>query len=193
MGGCKINHPFRQFVHVMYQYGLLYIYIYIYLHCWLWNILQVNGRRLLGLNHKEVVGILKELPQHVRLVCARHKETENYTDQDKIENGYSTYLQSNYSGVNEVSPITERLVKAKSENTLASTDESVLQQMMKNKSRSLEELTNFKMWSIEPVVIELCKGDKGLGFSILDYKVQLTWAFFHFHIHCPFYSGELKC
>lgn len=142
--------------------------------------MQVNGRRLLGLNHKEVVGILKELPQHVRLVCARHKETENYTDQDKIENGYSTYLQSNYSGVNEVSPITERLVKAKSENTLASTDESVLQQMMKNKSRSLEELTNFKMWSIEPVVIELCKGDKGLGFSILDYKVQLTWATFTF-------------
>ncbi|XP_052685137.1 multiple PDZ domain protein-like isoform X11 [Crassostrea angulata] len=134
------------------------------------ELLEVNGRRLLGLNHKEVVGILKELPQHVRLVCARHKETENYTDQDKIENGYSTYLQSNYSGVNEVSPITERLVKAKSENTLASTDESVLQQMMKNKSRSLEELTNFKMWSIEPVVIELCKGDKGLGFSILDYK-----------------------
>ncbi|XP_056019682.1 multiple PDZ domain protein-like isoform X12 [Ostrea edulis] len=134
------------------------------------ELLEVNGRRLLGLNHKEVVGILKELPQHVRLVCARHKETENYTDQDKLENNYPSYLQSNYSGVNEVSPITERLVKAKSENTLASTDDSALQQLMKNKSRSLEELTNFKMWSIEPVVIELCKGDKGLGFSILDYK-----------------------
>lgn len=153
--------------------------------------MQVNGRRLLGLNHKEVVGILKELPQHVRLVCARHKETENYTDQDKIENGYSTYLQSNYSGVNEVSPITERLVKAKSENTLASTDESVLQQMMKNKSRSLEELTNFKMWSIEPVVIELCKGDKGLGFSILDYKVQLTWASFTFTFIALFIVASL--
>ncbi|XP_078318992.1 multiple PDZ domain protein-like isoform X3 [Crassostrea virginica] len=134
------------------------------------ELLEVNGRRLLGLNHKEVVGILKELPQHVRLVCARHRETENYTDQEKLDNGYSTYLQSNYSGVNEVSPITERLVKAKSENTLASTDDSELQQTMRNKSRSLEELTNFKMWSIEPVVIELCKGDRGLGFSILDYK-----------------------
>ena len=32
---------------------------------------QVNGRRLLGLNHVNVVEILKELPQHVRLVCAR--------------------------------------------------------------------------------------------------------------------------
>lgn len=141
--------------------------------------LKVNGRRLLGLNHKEVVGILKELPQHVRLVCARHRETENYTDQEKLDNGYSTYLQSNYSGVNEVSPITERLVKAKSENTLASTDDSELQQTMRNKSRSLEELTNFKMWSIEPVVIELCKGDRGLGFSILDYKVHDDWLFFN--------------
>lgn len=34
-------------------------------------ILQVNGRRLLGLNHVEVVYILKELPTHVRIVCAR--------------------------------------------------------------------------------------------------------------------------
>ena len=33
--------------------------------------LQVNGRRLLGLNHMEVVNTLKELPVHVRMVCAR--------------------------------------------------------------------------------------------------------------------------
>lgn len=32
---------------------------------------QVNGKRLLGLNHMEVVNILKELPVHVRMVCAR--------------------------------------------------------------------------------------------------------------------------
>ena len=33
--------------------------------------MQVNGIRLLGLNHEAVVLILKDLPQHVRLVCAR--------------------------------------------------------------------------------------------------------------------------
>lgn len=32
---------------------------------------QVNGQKLLGLNHVEVVGILKELPGSVRLVCGR--------------------------------------------------------------------------------------------------------------------------
>ena len=36
-------------------------------------VFQVNGKTLLGLNHVEVVTILKELPQHVRIVCARRK------------------------------------------------------------------------------------------------------------------------
>lgn len=32
---------------------------------------QVNGHRLLGMNHIEVVTILKDLPVNVRMVCAR--------------------------------------------------------------------------------------------------------------------------
>ena len=48
----------------------------------------------------------------------------------------------------------------------------------KNRSRSLEPLTKLAMWSNEPVVIELVKGDHGLGFSILDYQV------------CSRYSGK---
>lgn len=35
------------------------------------ELLEVNGRRLLGLNHVEVVSILKDLPISVRIVCAR--------------------------------------------------------------------------------------------------------------------------
>ena len=34
---------------------------------------QVNGQKLLGLNHVEVVVILKELPRDVRIVCARRQ------------------------------------------------------------------------------------------------------------------------
>lgn len=30
------------------------------------------------------------------------------------------------------------------------------------------------MWSSEPQIIELVKGERGLGFSILDYQVNLT-------------------
>jgi hypothetical protein len=36
------------------------------------DVAQVNGHRLLGMNHIEVVTILKDLPVNVRMVCARH-------------------------------------------------------------------------------------------------------------------------
>lgn len=38
--------------------------------------------------------------------------------------------------------------------------------------RSLEPLTGLAMWSSEPVNVELVKGERGLGFSILDYQVR---------------------
>lgn len=40
------------------------------------EILEVNGQKLLGLYHVEVVKILRELPNTVRLVCSR-KESDN--------------------------------------------------------------------------------------------------------------------
>lgn len=71
-------------------------------------------------------------------------------------------------------PASDRLVKAKSDGSLASsatagTDSNSFSRM---KSRSLEPLTGLAMWSSEPQVIELVKGDRGLGFSILDYQVN---------------------
>jgi multiple PDZ domain protein len=70
-------------------------------------------------------------------------------------------------------PASDRLVKAKSDGSIASsatagTDSS----FSRMKSRSLEPLTGLAMWSSEPQVIELVKGDRGLGFSILDYQVN---------------------
>lgn len=124
----------------------------------------MNGKRLLGLNHKEVVSILKELPQNVRLVCARRTNipTEPYAEDDPQ---FQTPPLN--SGVNEA--VSERLVKSKSDNALS---EPVGQTNLTKKSRSLEPLNTLAMWSNEPVVIELRKGDKGLGFSILDYQVS---------------------
>ena len=78
----------------------------------------------------------------------------------------------------------DRLVKAKSDGSLASatttatvTDAS----LSKMKSRSLEPLTGLAMWSSEPQIIELVKGERGLGFSILDYQVK-------FRLNCLFFS-----
>lgn len=65
------------------------------------------------------------------------------------------------------------MVKAKSEQSLASTvrDQNSLN---KNRSRSLEPLSGLAMWASEPVLVELKKGDQGLGFCILDYQVGMV-------------------
>lgn len=69
----------------------------------------------------------------------------------------------------------DRLVKAKSDGSLASTTTTATvndASLNKMKSRSLEPLTGLAMWSSEPQIIELVKGERGLGFSILDYQVS---------------------
>lgn len=132
----------------------------------------------------EVVTILKELPQHVRVVCARKKPvTQSDLDYAKTRDEFFqtpvTPTAHSASG-----PITTDvyqhqgpgLVKAKSDLNLPVT--GMDPSLNKVRSRSLEPLTGLATWSNEPVVIELQKGDRGLGFSILDYQVRTgTFAF----------------
>merc|ERR1719225_1327565 len=40
------------------------------------ELLEVNHQKLLGLYHSDVVAILKDLPVHVRIVCARDGKKE---------------------------------------------------------------------------------------------------------------------
>jgi len=145
----------------------------------------VNDIRLLGLNHKDVVKVLKELPQHVRIVCARRYNAQaELLDSTYAQSTAETLFQNNDrpgaansgAGVAPLSPATERLFKAKSDQDLPVSsyllNESALNRI---KCRSLEPLAGFAMWSSEPTVIELVKGERGLGFSILDYQVSLFW------------------
>lgn len=39
------------------------------------------------------------------------------------------------------------------------------------RSRSLEPMSSMAVWSTDPVFVEVQKGQKGLGFSVLDYQV----------------------
>ena len=68
--------------------------------------------------------------------------------------------------------LAERLVKAKSDGSISSsgTTPDTSQTNSKMKSRSLEPLSSLAMWSEDVLIIELVKGDRGLGFSILDYQ-----------------------
>lgn len=146
--------------------------------------MEVNDQRLLGMNHLEVVAILKELPQDIRMVCSRGQQPlfQNSIVVGPL-GGSMKKLNSN-SNLDNLLPISsDRLVKAKSDGSLATTSSSVigLSNVLggcdpddsfnnKLKSRSLEPLTGLAMWSSEPQIIELIKGDRGLGFSILDYQ-----------------------
>ena len=74
-----------------------------------------------------------------------------------------------------VKPIEDRLVKAKSDQALFSFESPVIPADESNlngrKSRSLDPV-GYVVWSNEPVLVTLTKGDQGLGFSILDYQVS---------------------
>ncbi|XP_067003384.2 multiple PDZ domain protein isoform X1 [Anabrus simplex] len=139
------------------------------------ELLEVNGHRLLGMNHIEVVTILKDLPVNVRMVCARRPgESAPYRLIDTSQDRAAFAARSILGGsLQNLIPATDRLVKAKSDGSLASTTTSATAtdaSFSKMKSRSLEPLTGLAMWSSEPQIIELNKGERGLGFSILDYQ-----------------------
>ncbi|XP_069682015.1 multiple PDZ domain protein-like isoform X7 [Periplaneta americana] len=139
------------------------------------ELLEVNGHRLLGMNHIEVVTILKDLPVNVRMVCARRPgDPAPYRLIDTSQDRAAFAARSILGGsLQNLIPATDRLVKAKSDGSLASTTTTATAtdaSFSKMKSRSLEPLTGLAMWSSEPQIIELTKGERGLGFSILDYQ-----------------------
>ncbi|CAB4065132.1 MPDZ [Lepeophtheirus salmonis] len=132
------------------------------------ELLEVNGQKLIGLYHTDVVSILKDLPVWVRIVCARNTSVD--PPRSKLISNNNTSDESTVS--------VERLVKAKSDGSISSmgtnTGNNESTSSMNSKSRSLEPLTSLAMWAEEVLDIDLIKGDKGLGFSILDYQDPLN-------------------
>ncbi|XP_017774513.1 PREDICTED: uncharacterized protein LOC108561189 isoform X2 [Nicrophorus vespilloides] len=134
------------------------------------ELLEVNGIQLLGLNHVEVVSILKQLPSLVVLVCARYSVPTRIIDTSQHREAFQA--RNILAGsLNAIMQSPERLVKAKSDTSIAS---SVLSESCCSRSRSLELVAGLAMWTNEPTNVILNKGDHGLGFSILDYQDPLN-------------------
>ncbi|XP_072526790.1 multiple PDZ domain protein isoform X3 [Salminus brasiliensis] len=119
------------------------------------ELLEVNGISLRGETHKEVVSILKELPVCVYMTCCRPAPlppTDIQTGQSGLEEEASDSTEKVLGDVEDF------LVSGESERRL--------------RDHVTEETTGvpLAMWESEIQDIELEKGERGLGFSILDYQ-----------------------
>ncbi|KAF2884683.1 hypothetical protein ILUMI_21480 [Ignelater luminosus] len=139
------------------------------------ELLEVNGQKLLGIKHVEVVKILKSLPNTVRIVCARKNDENRVINTSQEREAFESRNILGGSLKNLLPQPEQKLLKALSDtsintsSTATITDETNLQ---KAKSRSLEN-TNLAMWSDSVEFVDLIKGERGLGFSILDYQDPL--------------------
>lgn len=87
------------------------------------------------MNHLEVVAILKELPQDVRMVCARIEEEEEPLTEENIRKKLDFDLGGT-SNIGEMMPSSsDRLVKAKSDGSLATSTGGTDDSFSKLKSR----------------------------------------------------------
>ncbi|XP_017907451.1 PREDICTED: multiple PDZ domain protein isoform X3 [Capra hircus] len=121
------------------------------------ELLEVNGITLLGENHQEVVTILKELPIEVTMVCCRR--TVPPTAPSELESLDLCDIE-----------LTEKPHVDLGEFIGSSeTEDPVL--TMTDVDQNAEEVQGpLAMWEADIQNIELEKGSKGLGFSILDYQ-----------------------
>nr|CAH7758328.1 unnamed protein product [Callosobruchus chinensis] len=137
------------------------------------ELLEVNGVQLMGLNHLDVVSILKQLPNTVCLVCARHSTPIQIIDTSQHRAAFQArkILAGSLHTLLASSDSRHHLEKAKSQSSLMSSngDENTPNDL-RSRSRSLDLVGEVPLWSDEITTVMLEKTDKGLGFSILDYQ-----------------------
>ncbi|XP_057577645.1 multiple PDZ domain protein isoform X2 [Hippopotamus amphibius kiboko] len=121
------------------------------------ELLEVNSITLLGENHQDVVTILKELPIEVTMVCCRR--TVPPTTRSELES----------LDLCDIELIEKPHVDLGEFIGSSETEDPVL--AMTDVGQDAEEVQGpLAMWEADVQNIELEKGSKGLGFSILDYQ-----------------------
>uniref|UniRef100_A0A673TZC0 Multiple PDZ domain protein n=1 Tax=Suricata suricatta TaxID=37032 RepID=A0A673TZC0_SURSU len=121
------------------------------------ELLEVNGITLLGENHQDVVNILKELPIEVTMVCCRRTAPPTaQSELDSLALCDTELMEKPHVDLGEFTGSSE-------------TEDPAL--LMTDVGQNAEEVQGpLAMWEADVQHIELVKGNKGLGFSILDYQ-----------------------
>ncbi|XP_035992762.1 multiple PDZ domain protein isoform X3 [Fundulus heteroclitus] len=120
------------------------------------EILEVNGIPLIGQTHKEVVSVLKELPVQVYLVCCRIVPPSVHDSDEEANVDVCLSLKELLAEFND--KLDHGCVIP------CPTAEDITKRGVPPMSPPLA------MWEKEAQVVELEKGELGLGFSILDYQ-----------------------
>ncbi|KAJ8277508.1 hypothetical protein GJAV_G00075930 [Gymnothorax javanicus] len=136
------------------------------------ELLEVNGVQLYGKSRREAVAFLREVPPPFTLVCCRHLTEESgefpeEEEEERQQDWRSVSPQASLQGQEE--PLPERADEW--EEKPQPVEERPLEE--EGKEEEEEEEGELALWSPEIKVLELEKGEQGLGFSILDYQDPL--------------------
>lgn len=118
------------------------------------------------MKHTDVVKILKELPNEVKMICARgspNAPTVINTSQNVEAFESRSILPGGMQGL--------LLTKAQSESSIYTSSTATITDQQR--SKSVEQVSGLALWSSEVVYIDIEKTERGFGFSILDYQDPL--------------------
>uniref|UniRef100_A0AAZ3QRP6 PDZ domain-containing protein n=1 Tax=Oncorhynchus tshawytscha TaxID=74940 RepID=A0AAZ3QRP6_ONCTS len=126
------------------------------------QILEANGIPLIGETHREVISVLRELPLCVCMVCCRvvHPQLRDSDHDDADDEDVQLPLKELLAEFNSKSQYDQPCCLLPGCNN------------MDCGSRGFNKPVSppLAMWERDSQVIELVKGEEGLGFSILDYQ-----------------------
>ncbi|KAG5671373.1 hypothetical protein PVAND_001574 [Polypedilum vanderplanki] len=134
------------------------------------ELLQVNEHRLQGLRHTDVVKIIKNLPERVKIVCARGKHEREVINTSQNPEAFET-RSILAGGLQSLCMPGQLTTKALSESSLYTSSTATMTDQQK--SKSMENVSGLALWEDEVTYVTLEKTDKGFGFSILDYQDPL--------------------
>ncbi|XP_060686417.1 inaD-like protein isoform X2 [Hemiscyllium ocellatum] len=127
------------------------------------EILEVNGKQLYGKSRREVVSFLKEAAPPFTLVCCRQLfegGKEMPVDEPSIVRSSASQTAEN------IEPVIRPPSPWNSESCMSQVD------LACEANAEEDEVGELALWTSNVKLIELNKGSKGLGFSILDYQTE---------------------
>lgn len=127
----------------------------------------MNEHKLQGLKHTDVVKILKELPNEVKMICARGPNAPAVINTSQNVEAFESrsILPGGHLSLQGL------LTKAQSESSIYTSSTATITDQQR--SKSVEQVSGLALWSSEVVYIDIEKTERGFGFSILDYQDPL--------------------